>query len=412
MEALQGEEWKQKFVDYLLQHGTRLEFKRYFWKGCEPLPSDVTYFRRFVEEFTEPTMWINYDHIQLRKMPKLAHFLKAMILLGKPQEGFVWLTLEQSHGHAVPVGQFVQVPISIERWDDVATVISQIVPRTPSKGEFTRPYLFGFLVGMILGDGHKPKQGHSHRHLSLVLSKKYDSNLRIGDFTSYCANQFGLRMNRSNDLPKPPHKPFGFFVWNSQSSPFLDWIFNVVMGLEDGQNTTYDAVNMDWALESPEDFRIGLIQGIAESDGSVSISGQEVEFWVLPDWDFMIKLLATFGLRGFRNREAVSLAKSQAIASFNVPVFAPHLRTIRYERLELMAKTKKLARVERLPEDVREEITRLASGGHSVPTIVQEIARTKKLLVSFEAAQRWAKKARPSASQAIGQRMVQSESKE
>jgi len=225
------------------------------------------------------------------------------------------------------------------------------------------------------------------------LSMKYDTNVKIGEFSSYCANQFGLRMDRHPDLPKPADKPFGFYNWASQSSPFLDWVFNVVVGLADGQHTTYDEVHLDWALESPEDFRRGLIQGIAESDGSVSIASQTVEFWVIPDWDFIIKLLATFGLRAFRNREAVSLVKSQAIESFKVPVFAEHLRTARYERLEVLATTKKLEREERVPEEIRMAIMKLAREGRSVPKIVEQIARQKGLLVSFEAAQRWARKA-------------------
>ena len=136
-----------------------------------------------------------------------------------------------------------------------------------------------------------------------------------------------------------------------------------------------------------------MIQGIAESDGSVSIASQTVEFWVIPDWDFIIKLLATFGLRAFRNREAVSLVKSQAIESFKVPVFAEHLRTARYERLEVLATTKKLEREERVPEEIRMAIMKLAREGRSVPKIVEQIARQKGLLVSFEAAQRWARKA-------------------
>jgi hypothetical protein len=150
---------------------------------------------------------------------------------------------------------------------------------------------------------------------------------------------------------------------------------------------------MDWAFEAPRDFRVGLIQGIAESDGSVSIASQTVEFWVIPDWDFIIKLLSSFGLHGFRNREAVSLVKSQAIKSFEVPVFSEQLKTVRYQRLELIAKTRKLAKEERLPDSVRSEIARLAIEGYSVPDIVEDVARVHGLLISFEAGQRWARKA-------------------
>jgi hypothetical protein len=403
------DDWKGRLRSYVLEHGDNLDFTRYFWKGCEPLPQDITRYEKFVKahtlmgdgvqvlrvaEIIEVNHRSIYEWKHLRQMPKLGHFLRAFLKLGPPTDGRVWMTLEHSHGYAIPLGQFIQVPNSVGSWDDVNPVLSQIKPINEGTTKFTKPYLFGFLVGVILGDGHKPKQGHGHRHLDLVLSKKYETNLRIGDFTCYCANQFGLRMDRSGDKPKPKNKPHGFFQWVSQSSSLIDWIFHVILGLADGQTTTYDSVHLDWSLSAPIDFRVGLIQGIAESDGSVSVASQIVEFWVIPDWDFMIKLLATFGLKGFRNREAVSIVKSQAIDSFKVPVFSEHLQTVRYQRLKLMATTRTLSKLERVPIEIRLEVGRLAAEGRSVPQIVEEIARTHNLLISFEAAQRWALKGR------------------
>jgi hypothetical protein len=123
----------------------------------------------------------------------------------------------------------------------------------------------------------------------------------------------------------------------SEASPLIDWIYNVALGLEEGQLTTYDPIKADWTLHAPREFRLGLVQGIAESDGSVSIASQTVEFWIGPNWEFMKGLLATFGLRAFRSREAVSLTKHQAIKSYEVPVFSEFLKTVRYQRLGALA---------------------------------------------------------------------------
>jgi hypothetical protein len=403
--GLADEIQRQRMVDYIVEHRDDLSFTKYFWKDCEPLPRDIENYSKFVSIVSEFERGVDPKPMQMGvglgssyswatqdAMPKLGHYLRALIELGAPSEGRVWLTLECTHGYANPIGQFVEVPENIESWSDVEQVILRLAPIGEGSRQFSKEYLFGFLVGMIIGDAHKPKQGRGHRHINVTLSKRYDTNLAIGDFSTYCASQLGLRMERRPDLPKPEDKPHGFYVWTSQSSPFIDWIFNVVLGLNDGQHTTYDAVRMDWALEAPTDFRLGLLQGIAESDGSVSVASQTVEFWVIPDWDFMIKLLATFGLRGFRNREAVSLVKSQAVESFRVPVFSQYLRTARYALLKLMATTPRLDRKDRLPPDIRADIVRLAEQGMSVPRIVVEIARLKRLLVSFEAAQRWAMK--------------------
>lgn len=399
------EKTKRLIVKFVLDHGDDLSFTNSFWRGCEPLPRDIEQYSKFVSIVSDDAKGVRPIPMKMgvglgfasswasqEVMPKLGHYLKALMELGPPSEGTVWLTMECTHGYANPIGQFVQVPRKIESWMDVARVLSQLTPIEAGATQFSKSYIFGFFVGIMLGDAHKPKQGRGHRNIHVVLSKKYDTNVKIGDFTAFCARQLGLRMERGKDIPKPHDKPFGFYQWVSQSSSLIDWIFNVILGLNDGQHTTYDPIHMNWALEAPLDFRLGLLHGVAESDGSVAVASQTVEFWVIPDWDFMIKLLATFGLKGFRNREAVSLVKSQAIESFKIPVFSPHLRTVRYSRLELMATTPRLKKQDRLPDDVRSEIMQLANEGLSVPKIVVEIAKSRQLLVSFEAAQRWARK--------------------
>ena len=393
--------------DYILKRGADLGFTKCFWRECEPLSYDVDQYEKFVTALqlvskgikqTEIADQLDINHNSINKwthlmqMPKLGHFLKAYLTLGIPKQGRVWLTLEQTHGHAVPAGQFIEAPQSIASWQDVEVVIEQIKPIEHEAIGFNRIYLFDFLLGMILGDANKSKQGRGHRHIGLVMSKKYETNEKIGNFTCQCAKDVGLRMERRKDHPKPFGKPHEFYEWTSQSSPLIDWIYYIALGLKDGQHTTYDPVQMDWAIESPKDFRVGLIQGIAESDGSVSIASQTVEFWIIPNWDFMIRFLATFGLHAFRNREAVSLVKSQAIASYGVPVFSDYLQTVRYQRLRLMATTPRLDKEDRVPEEIRREIIQLRKQGYSVPKIVETIAQTRNLLVSFEAAQRWARK--------------------
>ncbi len=407
MEPL-SDELKRRLVGYVVENGADLRFTKAFWRGCEPLPIDISQYSKFADVLKLYANGVSRSDINLQTrvkqstvyawtrltcMPKLAHFLNAILLLHEPALERVWLTLEQTHGHAVPMGRFIQVPVIVNSWSEIETVMNQTIVTAPSTQGFDSRYLFGFLIGMIIGDAAKSKQGRGHRHIGLVLSKKYDTNLRLGDFTCKCAQHFGLRMSRKKDQARPLGKPNGFYEWTSQSSPFMDWVYHVALGLAEGELTTYDPIHLDWAIAAPVEFRTGLIQGIAESDGSVSIASQAVEFWIIPNWDFMIRLLATFGLHGFRNREAVTLSKSQAIASFGVPVFSEYLQTVRYQKLKTMATTPRLAKHERLPLLARVTVRRLAVEGSSIPSIVEKIAATHGLLISFEAAQRWARKA-------------------
>lgn len=158
--------------------------------------------------------------------------------------------------------------------------------------------------------------------------------------------------------------------------------------MEKGQPTT----RYGWtgALAAPEDFRRGLIQGIAESDGSVNVASQTVEFWIDPSRDFESVLL-TFGVRSFRNREALSVSKTQVKGLGDIPAFSPLLKTVRYVRSQKLVTAKHIGHGKRLPIEIRDFIIR-RSEGSSVPKLSEMVLDRFGVSLSFEAVQRWAKR--------------------
>jgi len=84
-------------------------------------------------------------------------------------------------GHSVPLGPMIQVPTAISCWRDVAMVLAQLRPLEHEGVDLPREYLFGFFVGMIIGDAAKSREKTWHRHLGLVLSKRYGTSKGIGD---------------------------------------------------------------------------------------------------------------------------------------------------------------------------------------------------------------------------------------
>jgi hypothetical protein len=287
------DEVDSKVVEHVLSHGSDLSFTNYFWKNCEPHPSESKQYSHYANVLSKYNQGLKFSEIsretgvkpwsiatwtRFQQRPKLGYYLRAFLELGPPRDGWRWLSVNNTSGHAVPLGPFIQVPMTIGSWKDIEALLASLVPLGRGRPTFSLEYMFGFLLGVIVGDAAKKRQRGWHRHLSLVLSMRYDTSVRIGDFACECANAIGLKMRRMPNQERYAQKPHGFFVWESQSSPLIDWIFNICLGLEDDECTTYDPVRMEWALSGPEDFRKGLIQGMAESDGSVNISGQEVEF--------------------------------------------------------------------------------------------------------------------------------------
>lgn len=394
-----------RIVDYITRHGDNLAFTDAFWKRCEPHNKELERYSKYVQVLTCYRDGVKTGRISsitnvngysvsawssFRQKPKLGHYLSKYLELGPPKQGCKWLSLNNTSGHAIPLGPFVQVPIEIKQWKDVECVLSSLTPPESVSPPYSREYLFGFLLGVVIGDAAKKRQQKWHRHLELTLSRRYGTSERIGDFTCVCARAIGLRMRRMPDRPKYNDKPNDFFVWSSQSSALVDWIFNCSLGLEDQELTTYNAVKMNWALEGPDDFRKGLIQGMAESDGSVNISGQEVEFWIGPSWDFVKALLKTFGIESFRSREALAISKSQVTKALGVPIFAPQLETTRYQKFVRLAMAKHIERGKRIPTMIRNEILVLAGSGMSIPAISERILEKFGTILTYEALQRWA----------------------
>ncbi|MDV3278420.1 MAG: hypothetical protein LYZ69_08160 [Nitrososphaerales archaeon] len=399
----------RRVMEYLLKRGADLGFTNFFWKNCEPNEYEIKRFSRYAKVLLLASEgatrrataleagvgeWSVESWARFRHRPKLAHYLKSFLELGRPKKGWVWLSINNTPGHAVPLDPFIQVPRVIGDWKDVQFVLGQLQPIGTPREEASSPYGFGFLLGVMIGDAAKKRQAEWHRHLELVLSKRYDTSVMIGDFTSECARGIGVRMERVSDRAPYGNKPRGFYVWRSQSTALVDWLYNVCLGLTDDELTTYDSVRMDWALRAPKGFRRGLVQGLAESDGSVSIASQTVEFWIGPNWDFVKRLLLTFGVSSFRNREALSVARRQVVNLYTIPAFSPLLRTARYERFVKLANAAHIQRGKRIPVEIRERISEARRGGLSIPKISERILDEFGIILTFEAVQRWSSRVR------------------
>ena len=241
-----GSEIQRRILEYLLNNGENTSFTDFFWKKCEPHPYELNRYPLWVKTILlsnngksiaeiARTTGVNWQSVKawarFEQRPKLAYYLGLHLQLGLPRPGWAWLSVNNTSGHAVPLGPIIQVPKTISKWEVVAAVLVQVKPLGAADDGLSREYMFGFLVGMIIGDTAKSRAKYWHRHLGLVLSKKYDTNMRIGEFTCRCAQNIGLRMHGILDQPKRRNKPHGFYQWASQASPLIDWIFNAVLGL-------------------------------------------------------------------------------------------------------------------------------------------------------------------------------------
>src|SRR5438445_2050223 len=103
---------EQKLVEHILKNGDDLGFTKYFWKECEPLPSDLAMYSEYAYLLgpltTKPPVRTSinlrkeygFEKVSLSRPPKLGLYLRALLEFGEPAPGYVWLNTEFSHGYA------------------------------------------------------------------------------------------------------------------------------------------------------------------------------------------------------------------------------------------------------------------------------------------------------------------------
>lgn len=299
-----------------------------------------------------------------KDFPRLVRWLEIFINLGKPKRNFLWLPINLGSS-GIPLIPIIQVPKKVNSWKDIETVIIQL-NSNEILPTMTKEECFGFVLGMVVGDTSKPKAKRDS--LALKLSKKYATNKILGDFFCKCLQKLGLEAHEIKDEVDK-------YRWLSQSSPLLSWVYTLVLGLEKQETTTYDSIKADWILNSPKNFQKRFLQGIFESDGSVSYGGT-IDCSVYPNSELVKKLLATFGIKSYiildRKWKKLIINNSDNKKCYDI-LFTPEIKTERYKRLERLVNAKRLKKGDKLPNEVRNEMKELIKSGTNNYKIIKQV---------------------------------------
>lgn len=206
--------------------------------------------------------------------------------------------------------------------------------------------LFGYLLGILVGDAAKRKTGRRKKmFIELQLTKRHRDNRRLGEYVGLCANAVGLRFSRIEDNYKDARSPYGRFHWKSENAEFVYWLFTICLGLEPGQLTTWDPVKMGWIFQAPRYFRVGFLQGLADSDGYVHFEKHEVHLIASPNTSLIAAVLASLGV-GYTAEvsKGLDILKLKIGDAFDLSIFNPRARTYRYRLVQRLAHAQRLRR--------------------------------------------------------------------
>ena len=298
-----------------------LDFIEYFWNPTYD-KADVLQYQRAAQVWRRRKAGFTFDKIgsevgvDPRKScalisgknlrPHLVQMYLISLHLGRPKGGWRWI-LERTPKPTNPFPQAFLVPEEIRSYQDIEEFIEQFPPIQEDHpalklfglsamwAEANRLELFGFLLGFLIGDAGKyfPEYGRNSRHnatSSLNTNMKgIASNRRILTYVQLCLDVIGIQSHKI--VPAP-----GTTRWTSESSNLLTWMFRVCLGLRSGERTSRNPVKMEWLLDCPREFLRAVLQGIAESDGSVRKNGYYAEIASVPNAAFFQRVLSVVGI--------------------------------------------------------------------------------------------------------------------
>lgn len=312
--------------------------------------------------------------------PILLRWLELYLKFGKPKENHKWLFINLDINNT-PLSRPIEVPEKIDSWNYVKNVIKQLKPLNDGHfvKEMSKEECLGFILGMIVGDAGK--HGINKDSIHLAFSKRYESNKNLGEFFCQCLRKLGFKARRIKDYKNS-------YKWISQSSPFFNWIYTVALGLKITENTTFHPIKAKWILNSPKNFIKRFLQGIFESDGSVSYEAG-ITCACFPNNELIKSLLNYFDVKPYfvpikdGKWELLELGGVRQLKKLHNIIFVPELKTIKYQIIEKILNADKVNGTGgRLPSEIKNKIIDLIKRDYKIYKIIKRILLDNNFYVS------------------------------
>ncbi len=307
----------------------------------------------------------------------------ALIPHEDPREGHKWLPMKLNHITNLPEN-FIQVPLEISSPQGILDVLEQITPLKSEfmedyekvYGELPRPTAFMYHLGLMVSDGTFKSDVEYSAKAVLFVSKKYSWGSTLGKGFCYTAGRIGLSAERKTDQEKVREngKIDKFKVYSSEASPILMWMKKALLGLESSEIKKNVPIKADWILNVPYDWRVAIIQGLADGDGYASVPRFDTAITTTTNEEFFARLLSSVGIQATTsdNRARVK-QQDEILKARELPLF--RFASGRQESLDNLCKIIKLKpkRRYRVPEDEKKLVMELYRTGLKPGKIIEKL---------------------------------------
>lgn len=258
----------RKWKDFSESHQKSREYFQVvdMLRNCEKI-SDIA--DRMNEDHRLILSWIRESRI-----PPL---LKVLISIPhvEPVEGCEWLPLEAK---ARKFSKFVEVPAKLANEHDFIRLIENIESiDSPLMSAYEKRFgamdkciALMYLLGLFISDG-SPVKHTITQSLGLVSSVKYSWCNNLGHAFRYVLGKMGIQSRRIKDkiFTNSDGEEFVMRQWLSSTSPLISYLGKIALGIY-SEAKVQTEIKIDWIHNVPEEWRISLLQGIADGDGFVS----------------------------------------------------------------------------------------------------------------------------------------------
>jgi len=248
-----------------------------------------------------------------------------------PEDNHKWLPLRMQNDHKLE--HFIEVPIEIESPNTILKLMKNLpVLETKSMKRYEQKFgampkhlaLMYFLGSQVSDGTFGLSYGGNSTYTQLVASKDYQWSDAFGNGFCYCANRLGIGATRVSDNKKKLDNGeiIHYSVWRTDSSPFLLWMKQELLGLKSKTPKSQTSIQAEWILKMPYDWRIKFLQGLADGDGWASTRGLDTGISTAVNQEFFERIFHSVGIESKKTPSSVLITRKEEIRNAKqLPLF-------------------------------------------------------------------------------------------
>ena len=263
-------------------------------------------------------------------------------------------------------------------------------------GDVSHIHSFLYFVGLAISDANfdNPKKGvFASERMKLKLAKKYDWSIDAGRAFCHALERIGFETSKGKDelTVRPDGSESLMHSWRSKSSPFFVWVRKTLLGLQVSDTKSKTPIDMDWFTNMPRDWKISLLQGIADGDASASFQGQFLQIHTYTNQEFYKLLLTSLGIKSYYSTTYVGIGAKESIRlAEKLPLFRH--ATSRQGNISKLIQMLDSHDWTRITQKEEEFILKLHNQGYRVGEIIEKLwdkfGRTRRRTTVYKVIER------------------------